>query len=241
MFGTKEAALILGLTSLAATEVQITQPAPRADTLAVQPEPLLRWVYTSSDPDLVGFVIRQVKTDSNYEPLLTITRGATPVSMGSITIPMSTVNWEEGMNVTIAITEVTEENQNQPLDQKVLASRGPLRLMQGSNDIEPMGSPNETSTAAAASTITDSSNGTAAVASSSTDTATSATAASPNNSEPSNTTPSTNDSAPEASSDVSAAAVATPSSDAERMDAITILYVITLIVTAIPAFWFGTK
>jgi hypothetical protein len=246
MVGMMKAALLTGLTSLALADIQITQPAPKATTLAIQPDPMLRWVYTSSDPDLVGFVVRQVKTDYNYQPMLILSRGATPVSLGSIAIPMGSVKWEEGMNVTIAITEITEESQNDPLDQKILVSRGPLRLVQGSNGIQPMGTHNESSAAATTPTATTALNSPAATAtqppiSESSTTSRVSSAAAISNTDPggSDAAARTNGSLPTAPSDTANAATATPSSHADKVDGITVLYVVTLIVTAIPAFLFG--
>jgi hypothetical protein len=231
----KATAFMMALISLASSEIQITQPAPKASTLALEPNPVVHWVYTSSDPDVVGIVVRQAKTDDDYQPLLTLFRGGTPISMSSAAIPLNTLKFKEGMNVTITITELTDENQNEPLQQKVLASRGPLRLVNGSNDIQPMGTTHDSATASSTdiASSTAHADGTSHTESATTD-----------NSAGNSATATTDHFASTASSsatsgETSDAAAAAPSSDAARLDAVTTLYIITLVLTAIPAFLFG--
>lgn len=225
---TKVAGLLLALMSVVSGKIQITQPALKADTLALQPDPVIHWVYSSGDPGLVSIVVRQVPTDDEYEPMLALYRGATAVSRASLPVPLSTIKFEEGMNVTIAITEITEENQDHPFEQKVLASRGPLRLVDGSNAIKPLGTASQNFSIAANSSSQTSSpphlN----------ETTPSFAAASP-------TTDaySTSDSFSSPTSEESAASVSPTSSNGDRLDTMTTLYITFLVVTAIPAFLFG--
>lgn len=243
---TTVAATLLALSSLATCDIQITQPAVKATTLALQPNPVLHWVYTTSDPQLIGIVVRQASNDNNYAPSLILARAGTPISMSSIAIPLNTVKFEEGMNVTIAITDLTEENQDDPLAQRVLASTGPLRLVTGSNDVEPEGTASDISaspTTAVETTSSDSSSPSTTSSNTNLSTATAALtasfttddASSNESSTKSDVSPTKDTSLP--TSDENAAA--TSSSEAEKLSTVTVLYVITLIVTAIPAFLFG--
>lgn len=224
------ATLVLAFSTLAVGDIQITQPASKATILALEPNPVLHWVYTSSDPKLVGITVRQDEDDLNYEPTLMIARGGTPISLGSLPIPLNTVKFQPGMNVTIAITELTDENQNDPLEQKVLVSRGPLRLVEGSNSVVPVETTTDTSAAATSPTSSTSSSSSAG---------TSATTTSPSSA----SSPSTNEVSttqePTSSPTSEDSAASTSSSNAYKHSTVTALYITMLVLTAIPAFLFG--
>lgn len=230
-------ALALALSTLAACDIQITQPASKATTLALQPNPVLHWVYTSSDPKLVGITVRQVEDDLNYEPTLMISRGGTPVSLGSIPIPLNTVKFKPDMNITIAITELTEENQNDPYAQKILVSRGPLRLVEGSNSVEPVDTATDTSTTTASTSETTS---TAPAASSKSSTTSSSSSPSSSSASSSSTDEASATEDPASSPTNEGGAAATiSSSDADKYSIATVLYVTMMALTAVPAFLFG--
>jgi hypothetical protein len=237
---------MLALTSVAAGEIQITQPAPKADTLAIEPDPVIHWVYGSNDPGLVSIIVRQVDTDHKYEPMLALYRGATAVSQASVPIPLSTIKFEEGMNITISIAEVTDENQDDPLDQKVLASRGPLRLVAGNDGIVAMGTMNQNSTAAvnpnsptsAPASLNQTTSSSAVASFTSDDTSEAAKSDSITSASASDSSTTANPSAM-STTDHTAAAVSPTSSNGDRLDLMTNLYITFLVVTAIPAFLFG--
>jgi hypothetical protein len=234
--------ILLSAFSTTQAVLQITQPAPLASTLPLHPLPSLRWVYTSSDPGVVGIRVTQSPSDIPYDPTLILYRKGTPVAWAEVELQLDMTKFTPGMNVTIAITDPASSDNS--LEQNALDSVGPLKLVEGEEGIAPQGS-SSTVTGMASSSATSSApsaedslpassvKSTNATSSTSTSTAT-ITATD-------EATTSTTEEASTSTTDEASASSTSSSSDADKTQIVTALYITFLIVSAIPAFLMGVN
>lgn len=135
-------AALLFISSVVDAKIQITHPAPKGNVLELNPTPYLRWVYGNEDPPTIGILIQQVHND--VHPInASLYRPDTPTNWTSVNLIFEASDIKMGMFIKIYILD--QSNTEVIADMKILDETQPLYLGAGHTGIIPMG--NETMSA----------------------------------------------------------------------------------------------